>query len=104
MNFVFTKKFSDTYWKLLHWIVYISLMAISFWFTWGVIEKFAKQETAIRQYEGQIEAHPTMVICGFLLSEEYQEYFSIGYITYQSDGLSVENEVVLKMAVVLPVL
>ena len=97
MNFVFTKKFSDTYWKLLHWIIYISLMAISFWFTWGVIDKFAKQETAIRQYEGQIEAHPTMVICGFSLLEEYQEYFSIGYMTYQSDGLSVENEVVLKM-------
>ena len=95
MNFVFTKKFSDTYWKLLHWIIYISLMAISFWFTWGVIDKFAKQETAIRQYEGQIEAHPTMVICGFSLLEEYQEYFSIGYMTYQSDGLSVENEVVL---------
>ena len=97
MYLIFTKKYSDTYWKLLHWIVYISLMATSVWFTWGVLKKFAQQETAIRQYEDKIEAHPTIVICGFSLSEEYQEFFNISYTTYQSDGFSIEDEVVLTM-------
>ena len=67
MYLVFTKKFSDTYWKLLGWIVYISLLATSLWFTWGVLEKFAKQERAIKQYEDKIEAHPTIAICSFAL-------------------------------------
>ena len=96
--FIFSKKFSDTYWKLLIWIVYISLVATSVWFTWGVFEKFAKQEIAIQQYEEKIEAHPTIAICNFYPSTiEYQKDFSIIYTTYQSDGSSVEDDVVLKI-------
>ena len=74
-------------------------MATSVWFTWGVFDKFAKQETAIRQYEDKIEAHPTIAIClGFsFLRVEYQKSFNITYTTYQNDGVSVEDEVVLKM-------
>ena len=95
MCLVSSKKFPDCYWKLLKWIVYISLMATSVWFTWGVCDKFAKQETAIQQYEGNIEAHPTIAICNFHPSWEYQKDFNITYRTYQSDGLS--DEVVLQM-------
>ena len=65
MYFVFSKKFSDLNWKLLGWFVYISLMATAFWFTWGVINKFGKRETVIRQYEDKIEEHPTIAICNF---------------------------------------
>ena len=95
MYLVFTKKFSDTYWKLLGWIVYISLMATSVWFTWGVLEKFAKQETAIQQYEDKIEAYPTISICNFWPYFEYQNNFNLTYTTNQSNGSSVE--IVLKM-------
>ena len=84
MYLVFTKKFA-----------YISLMATSVLFTWEVVENFDKQETAIRQYEDNIEAHPTIAICNFGPNWEYQKDFNITYTTYQSDGFSVE--VVLKM-------
>ena len=97
MYLVLSKKFSDTNWKLLCWIVYICLVAISLWFTWGVFEKFAKQETAIQQYEYKIEAHPTIAICNFVQSKEYHKYFNITYTTYQSNGLYVEDEVILKI-------
>ena len=96
MHFVLTKKFSDSNWKLLGWIVYISLVAISVWFTWGALDKFAKQETAIRQYEDKIEAHPTIAIC-LNPSAEYQKYFNISYATHLSDGLSVEDDIILKI-------
>ena len=82
-----------TYWKLLNWIIYISLVAISVWFTWGVLDKFAKQATAIRQYEDEIDMHPTIIIC---LGTDYQK-FRITYTTYQSDGVTIEDEVILKM-------
>ena len=52
-------------WKLLGWIIYLFLMACSVWCTWGVLEKFSKQEIAIRQYEEKIEAHPSIAICNF---------------------------------------
>ena len=90
MYLVFTKKFSDTYWKLLGWIVYISLMATSVWFTWEVLEKFAKQETAIQQYDDKIETHPTIAICGFTPDDwVYLKDFNITYATYQNDGLYI---------------
>ena len=64
MYLIFSKKYSDSYCKLLGWIAYIFLMANSFWFTWEVLNKFAKQDTAVRQYEeDNIEAHPTIAIC-----------------------------------------
>ena len=85
--------FSDSRWKLLGWIIYISLMAISLWFTWGVLDKFAKQATAIRQYEDEIDMHPTIIIC---LGTDYQK-FRITYTTYQSDGFTIEDEVALKI-------
>ena len=56
MYFIFSKKFSDSNWKLLGWIFYVSLMATSLWFSWEVKEKFAKQETAIQKYEDKFEA------------------------------------------------
>ena len=77
MYLVLTNKFSDTNWKLLGWIVYISLVAISVWFTWGALDKFAKQETAIRQYEDKIEAHPTITLCNLNPYWEYQKIFNI---------------------------
>ena len=88
---------SDSCWKLLEWLIYISLVATSVWFTWGVFDKFAKQETAIRQYEDKIEEHPTISICNLPIFLEYQKSFNITYTTYQSDGFSVEDEVVLTM-------
>ena len=91
MYFVFSKKFSESRWKLLGWIVYISLMAISVWFTWGVLDKFAEQETAIRQYEDDIDVQPTIILC---LDQKFRW---ITYTTYQSDGVTIEDEVVLKM-------
>ena len=97
MYLVFTRTFSATYWKLLNWIIYISLVAISVWFTWGVFGKFAKEETAIRQYQEKIDVHPTIAICNFGLSWEYHKKFSINYTTYQSDGFSIEDEVALKI-------
>ena len=95
MYLIFSKMISDSYWKLLEWIIYISLVATSVWFTWEVFDKFAKQETAIRQYEDNIEAHPTIAICDFAAEWEYQKDFNITYRTYRSDGLS--DEVVLQM-------
>ena len=86
---------AEPFWKLVAWIVYIILVATSIRFTWRVLEKFAKQETAIWQYEEKIEAHPTIVICDFYLYWEYQKHFNITYRAYQSDGLPVE--VILKM-------
>ena len=98
MYFVFSKKFSDFNWKLLEWIAYISLMTTSIWFTWGVKDKFAKRETAIKQYEDKIEGHPTIAICNFISSVwEYQKDFNITYTTYQSAGSSVEDDAVLKI-------
>ena len=98
MQLVFTSKFCDTYWKLLGWIVYISLLATSVWFTWGVIENFSHQDTAIKQYENKIEAHPTIAICSLNPSEwKYQRDFYITYTTYESDGSTVEDELVLKL-------
>ena len=63
MYLVFTKKFFDNYWKLIGWIAYISLVAISVWFTMGVLDKYARQETAIQQDKDEIKAHPTIAIC-----------------------------------------
>ena len=71
-------------------------MALSVWFTWGVLEKFAKKETAIRQYEENIEEHPTIAFCGFKPFQYYKK-FNITYTTYQSNGLTVQDEVVLKI-------
>ena len=93
MYFVLSKKFSDSYWNLLRWIAYVSLLATSLWFTWGVKEKFAQQETAIRLYEDNIDAHPTISLCNTLM--EYEKDFNITYTTYQNDGFSVDDEVVL---------
>ena len=75
---------SPTSWKLLGWIVYIALMAISIWFTWGVFEKFAKQDIAVKQYEEKIEAHPTIAICNFAIDWEYQKDFKIIYTASKS--------------------
>ena len=98
MSLVFNKNFCDLYWKLLGWIIYISLAAISIWFTWGVIDKFAKEETAIRQYKDKIEAHPTIAICDFHPSYwEYQKDFNINYTTYQRDEFSIKDEIILKI-------
>ena len=101
MYLVFTKKFFDNYWKLIGWIAYISLVAISVWFTMGVLDKYARQETAIQQDKDKIESHPTIAICravGFdTLEYQIQKHINITYTTYQSNGLSVEDEVVLKM-------
>ena len=97
MFLVFTKKFSGNHWKILDWTIYISLVAIAIWFTWGVFEKFAKQETAIQQYEDKIEAHPTISLCLFDQSWLYQEWFNINYTTYQHNGLLVADEVTLKI-------
>ena len=72
-------------------------MVISVWFTWGVLDKFTKQETSIRTYEEKIESHPTIALCRFVPWEEYQTVFNITYTTYQSDGLTIEDEVVLKI-------
>ena len=72
-------------------------MACSVWCTWGVLEKFAKQEIAIRQYEEKIEVHPTIAICNFNPNIWYQGFFNITYTTYQSDGSTMKDKVVLKM-------
>ena len=97
MWLVLTKRFSDIYCKLLVWIIYISLVAISVWLSWEVVVKFAKEEKAIRKYEDKIEAHPTIAICGFHSSLTYQKDFNFSYITYQNDGFSIEDEIVLIM-------
>ena len=98
MYFIFSKKFSDSNWKLLGWIVYISLMAISLWFSWEVKEKFAKQETAIQVYEDKIETHPTIVINGIYIKYMiYQKHWNITYTIYKEDGFSVQDKVVLQI-------
>ena len=108
MYFIFSKKFSDSNWKLLGWIFYVSLMATSLWFSWEVKEKFAKQETAIQVYEDKIEAHPTIVINGQFLNSflcnlspifcyEYQKHWNITYTIYKEDGFSVQDKVVLQI-------
>ena len=96
MYLVFTKKFFDNYWKLVGWIAYISLVTISIWFTKGVLDKYAKQETAIQQDKDDIEAHPTIAICNLDQRILSSIPFSINY-TYQMDGLSIDNEIALIM-------
>ena len=80
--------------NLLEWIVFIILMATCAWFQMGVKNDLDKERTAISPYEEKIEAHPTILICGFSEIWEYQKHFNINYTTY---GSSVADQVVLKM-------
>ena len=94
MYLVCGKRISDICWKLLDWTVFIILIATCAWFQTGVIKELDKERTAISPFEEKIEAHPTIVICGFTQSWEYGKIFAIAYSTY---GSSVEDQVVLKM-------
>ena len=70
-------KFSQDIWSSIEWILYLSLIATSIWFAWGVKDKFFKQETGIQQQEGKIETHPTIIIC--MGSSKYETQFYIQY-------------------------
>ena len=72
-------KLSQDIWSSIGWILYISLMATSIWFAWGVLDKFFKQDTGIQQYEGKIETHPTIAICMGKWKYKYQTDFKIKY-------------------------
>ena len=79
-------------------------MAISVWFTWGVFGKYAKEETAFRQYEEEIEVHPTIALCDIgwksdrsIITYEFQKDFFLTYTIYQHNGVSIEDEVALKI-------
>ena len=91
----YKNKISEFFLASIEWIFYLSLIATSIWFAWGVLDKFFKEETGITQYEEKIEAHPTIVICMDIW--KYDADFNITYKTYQSDGFSIEDEVVLTM-------
>ena len=82
----FRKKMPEAIWASIGWILYLSLMATSIWFAWGVLDKFFKQDTGIQQHEGNIEAHPTIVIC--MGSLKYQTDFEIVYGITKEDGFS----------------
>ena len=60
------KKITETIWKCLEWIIYLSLMATAILFAREVIEKFFGQYTGIKQNMEKIELHPTVTICPFL--------------------------------------
>ena len=55
----------DVIWVIIGWILYLSLMATSIWFAWGVYYNYMKH-TEIQQHEVEIESHPTITICPFL--------------------------------------
>ena len=77
----------------IEWVIYASLLASSIWFAWGVLDKYFKQDVGIKQYEGKVEKHPTIVIC--IDSWKYATDFYITYKIYPSDKYSVEDEVFL---------
>ena len=78
-------KLSQDIWSSIEWILYLSLMATSLWFGWGVKDKFFKQDTGIQQHDGKIETHPTIVIC--MGSLKYETQF---YIKYKANMLMDE--------------
>ena len=78
-------KLSQDIWSSIEWILYLSLMATSIWFGWGVKDKFFKQDTGIQQHDGKIETHPTIVIC--MGSLKYETQF---YIKYKANMLMDE--------------
>ena len=73
--FVSRNKLSETLWLLIGWMLYLSLMATSIWFSWGVLDKFFRGEIGILQNEEQIKTHPTIVICMGL--SKYETDFKI---------------------------
>ena len=79
-------KLSEAHWASIGWIFYIFLVTTSIWFAWGILDKFFKQDTGIQQHEGNMEAHPTIVIC--MDSLKYQTDFIILYGITKGDGFS----------------
>lgn len=91
-----SKKFAATVWKCLDWILYVTLIAISIWFTWEVIDTFANQAKGVWQYEQKLQLQPTISLCLHPFWE-YETTFNITYITYHNDGYSYEDEAILKI-------
>ena len=69
------RKLPEAFWSSIEWFINLSLIAISIWFAWGVLDNFFSQDTAIHQYEEKIneaippesfyetKIHPTICIC-----------------------------------------
>ena len=68
MHLTSRKKLTDSIWKCLEWIIYVSLIATAIIFVREEIAKYFSQATGIKQNMEKIEAHPTITICPFLLS------------------------------------
>ena len=78
--------------KILGWIIYFGLFAISISFSWEVLQKFSSQATSFSQSEEIIKVHPTITICSESDNFNDQEisknyYWSDFNITINSGGL-----------------
>ena len=75
--------------KILGWILYLGLFAISIFFSWEVLQKFNSQAMSFSQSEEIIKVHPTVTICSkrfsYKMSKKY--YWNDFNITYSSGGL-----------------
>ena len=76
-------KMYEAIWVSIGWMFYVTLFTTSIWFTWGVLDKFFKQDTGIQQNQGKIETHPTIVIC--MGSSKYEADFHI-YLSIGNEG------------------
>ena len=81
-------KLSEWVWASIGWIFYMTLLATSIWFAWGVLDKFSKQDTGIQSYEEEVETHPTIVIC--MGSFKYDNDFYITYVIAGKDGTNLK--------------
>lgn len=62
-----TTNLYNFFWKCLEWTVYISLLVATLSFTWDVNKKYVAQNTGIKLHEDQLESHPSLTICPFLV-------------------------------------
>ena len=74
--------------KILGWILYLGLFAISIFFSSGVLQKFNSQATSFSQSEEIIKVYPIITICSesdtFNGQESKKYYWSDFNITYTS--------------------
>ena len=87
------------FFTLLKWILFFGLSYCSLIFTWDVVEKYNSKETLFIQNEGKTALLPVITICfdETEINWKYQQDFNITYTTYESDGFSVEDKLVLKL-------
>ena len=83
----------ENFFKVIEWIIFLSLCCLSFYFMKGVLQQYFSNDTSFKHSEVTLKERPTIVICFTSITENGQKKpFTSKYILGKDFNITYQNE------------